>query len=213
MKPNRTAGAALIASSIGMVVTMAIHPTGGDHEKLAREAGLAIGVHALAIVCVWLQAFGFLGFTRMMRPKHLHADAGLVAFAIAAVCGILAAVVSGILGPALHERAAAADPAEHAVWEVVISYNFRLNAALTQVFIAANSIAVAIWSLSALRISRGWSYLGTAGIVIGVAALFSLFTGRIHNNVHDVGLFVTAISAWTIALGVLLCRSHESSSS
>ncbi len=57
MKPNRTAGAALIASSIGMVVTMAIHPTGGDHEKLAREAGLAIGVHTLAIVCVWLQAF------------------------------------------------------------------------------------------------------------------------------------------------------------
>lgn len=212
MKPNRLAGAALIVSSIGLIVTMAIHPTGGGHEKIAREARLATGVHAFAIACVWLQACGFLGFTRMMRPKLAFADAGLVAFAIAAVCGMLAATVSGILSPVLHERAAAADPADHALWEVVFSYNFRLNSALTQVFIGAISVAVAIWSLAALRISRGWTYLGAAGIVIGVAALFTLFTGRIRNNVHDVGLFVLATSAWSIALGALLFRLDEPSS-
>lgn len=212
MKPNRTAGAAIIVGSIGFVVTMAIHPTGGDHEKLAREARLAVGAHTLAIVCVWLQAYGFLGFTRLMRSRRFLAEAGFVAFAIAAVCGILATTVSGILGPALHERAAAADPAEHAVWRVVFSYNFRLNAALTQVFIAAVSVAVTIWSLTVLRISRGWTGLGAAGIVIGIVALFVLFTGHIRNNVHDVGIFVVAISAWTIALGVLLCKSNESSS-
>ena len=137
MKPDRLTGAALIAGSVGFIVTMALHPTGGGHEKIIREASMTIGVHALAIFSVGVQMFGFLRLSRTMRPDRPYADAGLVAFAIAAVSASLAAMVSGILGPALAVRSVDADPTELAVWRVVFTYNFRLNAALTQVFIAA----------------------------------------------------------------------------
>ena len=207
MKTEKLGGAALIVGSVGFIATMALHPTAGGHENLVRGASLAIGVHALAIASVCVQSFGFLRFARSMRLGRPHVDIGLVAYLFAAVFVALAATVSGILGPALASRTVDAAPEELAVWDVVFSYNFLLNAALTQVFIALASTAMLIWSVTMLQISRTCTYLGIAGIVVGAMSLLALFSGHIHNNVHDVGLFVLGLSLWTIALGVLLCRS------
>ncbi len=44
-------------------------------------------------------------------------------------------------------------------------------------------------------------------IAVGVVSLAAFLSGHIHNNVHDVGMFVFGLSAWTLALGVILRRS------
>lgn len=202
MKSDRSAGAALIAGSIGFIVTMGLHPSG----DMGGHAHLTVGVHALAIASLFVQAYGFLRFVMVARLERQHVDAGFVVFAVAALFGSLAATVSGILSPALAERLASAPTEEQTYWHVVLTYNFQLNAALTQVFIAAASVAMIIWSTNLFRISRSWTALGAAGIVVGTISLLALFSGHIRNNVHDVGLFVLGFSAWTITLGVFLCR-------
>lgn len=205
MRSDRLAGAALIAGSIGFVLTMAVHPTGGGHQKIIREAALTIGVHILAIVAVCVQAFGLLRLTVAVRPARPYADAAFVAFAFAAVFAALAATVSGILGPALAQRAVGADPEELPAWHVVFTYNFRLNAALTQVFIGAAAAAMLTWSLAMFRIATRWNYVAGAGVALGALSLLALLTGQIRNTVHHVGLFVLCFAAWSIAVGALMC--------
>lgn len=208
MKPDRFTGTTLVIGAAGGVITMALHPVGSGPERIAQQAGMIVGVHALAIVSITLQGFGFLRFTRLIRERRALADAGLVAFALAVITGSLAAAVSGLLTPHMAAHALQADDAAQPAWRVAFAYNFMLNGVLSNVFITATSVAIALWSLALVRTGTRWTALGTFGVVVAVAAVGALFTGRLRHNVHDVGLFVFATSAWIVALGALLCRGR-----
>ena len=212
MKADKTAGLVLIVGSVGYIVTMAFHPSGGGVEKIVGNARLGIGIHTLGIFSIGLMVLGFLRFARAMGPDRLHADAGFVAYLFAAAAATLAAIGNGIVTPALAERALGAEPVQEAIWNLIFTYNFQLDTALTKVFIVGTLTATLIWSLGMLQIGGGSSWLGGVGIAVGAVSLLAFFSGHIHNNVHDVGMFVFGLSAWTVALGVSLCRSAGTSS-
>ncbi len=205
MQRDRLTAAGLILGCAGFIVTMAIHPTGGGYEKIIRQAPVTIAAHALAIASLGVMAAAFARFTRAAR--NAGADAGMAAFAIAAIGGGLAATVSGLLGPMLAERAIDADPSEASAWRVVFGYNFRLNAALTQVFIVGAAAAVLLCSAGLVRLRGGWRAVGVAGVVIGGAGLIAQLGGFIRHSLHDLTLFVLGFSLWTIALAILIWRA------
>lgn len=207
MRTDRIAGTALIVGAIGAIVTMVLHPVGGSFERIARQAGMIRGVHALAIVSITVEAFALLRFSQLIPERRSLADAGLVAFALAAISGILAATVSGLLSPHIAEHALEAGDAAQGAWHVAFAYNFMLNGVLSNVFITATAVAVALWSAAMLGTGTQWTILGVAGLAVGAGAIAALFTGRLQHNVHDVALFIFAMSAWMVALGILLCQS------
>ena len=192
MKPDKLAGLTLIVGSLGCVVTMGIHPSGGSPEEIAREAHLNIVTHALAIISLGVLGFGFLRLTRTKRPERPYAIASLVVFSIAMLSVVLGATVGSILGPAHVQRVMPIDLGEYLISRAV--------------FIAAISTVPLVWSLAMLRIGRSWTYLATAGILFGIVSLLGLCSGHLRTNVHDVGLVVLGFAIWTTVFGVLLCR-------
>jgi hypothetical protein len=62
-----------------------------------------------------------------------------------------------------------------------------VNQAYAQVFVAASSVAIAMWSGSILRsrLARG---LGIYGCILGLVTLFALFSGRLSLDAPDLAL-------------------------
>jgi len=206
MKQNKVAGLALILGALGLLATMAVHPTGGSMEKIARQARLNTAVHALAIGWAAVLTFGFVRLSRAIGSDRPSADAGLVAFIFAIAAGTLAPILNGSVIQGVADRALAADAAAQPAWHALASYNHLLSAALAQVLIAGASAAMLLWSMGLLRIGRSWTYLGVAGVAIGLLSLLALFAGRMRHNIHDFLLWVLGLTGWTTALGILLCR-------
>src|ERR1700722_8395163 len=104
MTDNRKSGIALIAGSIGIIVTMAIHPTGSASlapaqvDHLMSLSGVA---HSLAIVSVLALFLGACGLARSLAAADRISFAALVTFALACVGIFIAATVSGFIIPSI----------------------------------------------------------------------------------------------------------------
>src|SRR5215470_6000563 len=102
MTDNRKSGIALIAGSIGGIVTMAIHPTAGGPLTVAQVDRLAVvsGVaHALAMVSVAVVFLGACGLAKSIAAGDRTSFAGIVIFGFACFSVFIAATVSGFIVP------------------------------------------------------------------------------------------------------------------
>jgi hypothetical protein len=215
MTDDRKSGIALIAGSLGGLLTMAIHPTGaasltpGEAEHLALVSALA---HSIAMVSFIVMFLGTCGLTRRLAacastpdPDRL-AFAAVVTFGFAGFALLLATAVSGFIVPRilLHmvRDGAALTPENHAIVDAV----FQFNQAFSRIYSIAASAAIALWSISALR-NGG---LGRALSIFGclVAALLSLgiVVGHLRLDVHGMAVIVLGHAIWFIGAGVQMCR-------
>src|SRR5579859_2030761 len=154
MTDDRKSGTALIAGSIGGIVTMAIHPTSSGALAPAQLEHLALAsavAHSIAMVSTVVLVLGACGLTRRLAGPDRLAFSGLVFYAFAAVAILIAAAVSGFIVPSIMRHmmrdAAAAAPQ----WHIAIDSIFQINQAFARLFTVAASIAMALWSASALR--------------------------------------------------------------
>jgi len=207
MSPKRSAGSVIIAGSLGMAITMTLHPSGGSAAGIVQEASFIMATHALVIVSLSALVLGFIQWARTVESGRFSADAGLILFGLAAVSGFWAAIVNGFVVPMLAKRVLTASADKHASFNSLFLYSQVLNTALTQVVIAGACASVLIWSVGLIRTERQRALLGTAGIAFSTLGLTMLMSGRIRNDVHHVGLFAVGLSLWTAAFGVLLYRS------
>ena len=196
MTDQRLGGIALIAGTLGMLVTMAFHPTAHDFAPGAADAGARmIAVHWLAIATLPLSFLGALALTR--RTAHRLAVAALAVFCLALIAGLVAATIS-LAVPAL-ARQMADEPAARLI--------FRHDAALIQAFgrviVVAMSAAIALWS-AAGRLPRS---LAIYGIAAGVLAIAALASGQIRMDAHGFGLVVLAQAIWMVGAGIDLWRA------
>ena len=83
---DRTSAVAIILGAVAFVVTMALHPTGGDLDYILKIAPVVVGTHSLALASLALVVLGFLGLTVRLSEDVL-ATAGMVTFAFGAVAG------------------------------------------------------------------------------------------------------------------------------
>src|SRR4051812_37699230 len=102
MTDNRTSGLALIAGSVGGIVTMAIHPTSAgvltpaQFERLATVSAIA---HSLAIFSFVIMLLGVIGLSMRLAASDRLAFSGMVVFAVGIVAILIAASVSGYIIP------------------------------------------------------------------------------------------------------------------
>ena len=89
MTDNRKSGFALIAGSVGGIVTMAIHPTSAgvltpaQFERLATVSAIA---HSLAIASFVIMLLGAIGLSMRLAASDRLAFSGMVVFAVGACC-------------------------------------------------------------------------------------------------------------------------------
>jgi hypothetical protein len=207
MTDDRLSGLALIAGSGGMIITMSLHPTGHvAADQVEPMIHMLIAVHALALACVPVQFLGAWGLSRRVAsPNHL-AVTGLVLYTFALFAVINAAVADGLVMPSLLRQIVASAGLPQAIdgWRMMSRYNFYVNQAYAQVFVAASSVAIVLWSASTWRSRELAPGLAIYGCILGPVTLLALFSGRVNLDAHGFGLVVFGQAGWFIVAGALL---------
>jgi hypothetical protein len=206
MTDNRKSGLALIAGSVGMIITMAVHPHGAiapaQVESMARNI---IIVHSLALASLMVLFLGALGLSQRLKSPDRLDFIALVLFAFASVAVINAAVMNGLVAPNILRRIVEAGAAAGESWRIILRYNLEINQGFARLYAVISSIAIISWSASMLRnrtLSRG---LGIYGSLIGVAAVIVVVSG-LAMDVHGFGGVVVSQAIWFVTAGVLLRR-------
>ena len=84
MKNSKIYAIALFAGTLGIIITMFFHPTGGDMLKdghfIESGGNLAVATHSLALVSIPILFYGFFGLYKQIGEDSPLATAALVAF-------------------------------------------------------------------------------------------------------------------------------------
>jgi hypothetical protein len=216
MTDNRKSGIALIAGSVGGIVTMAIHPTAAGPltpaqiDHLAVISGLAHGIAIVSIVLIFL---GACGLAKGIAADDRIAFAGIVTFGFACIAIFVAATVSGFIVPATMKHMAR-DAGNMHMWQIVIDGIFQINQAFAQIYSVAASLAVMLWSVSALRNGGLGRSLAVYGCIVSGLIIVGVGIGHLRLNVHGMALVWLGQAIWFIVAGVQLWSggSRESSS-
>lgn len=212
MTDNQVSGLALIAGSVGSIITMSLHPSGHiAPEQMESMIRMLIGVHALALASVPVLFVGAWGLSRRGPGRDRLTMGALALYTFALLAVMNAAVADGLVTPNILRQmvASAGSPAAIDGWRMVSRYNFYVNQGYAEVFVVASSVAILLWSVAMVRnrfLSRG---LGIYGCILGVAVLLVLFSGHLRLDTHGFGAVMFAQAAWFIIAGSLLWRSEE----
>lgn len=201
MTDDRKSGIALILGSLGGILTMAMHPVAAGSltpENAARLSTGAGAVHSLAMVSVVLVFLGACGLTRSIAAADRIAFAALVVFGFACVAVCIAAAVSGFIVPPMFERMARDVPAAAPQWQMVIGSVFQFNQAFARIYSVASSLAVILWSVSALR-NRGFGRgLAIYGCIISALIILGIAIGHLRLDVHGMAAVWLGQAIWFV---------------
>ena len=212
MTDDRKSGTALIAGSLGGILTMAIHPTAGGSLTGGQVAHLAVAsaaAHSLAMVSFVTLFLGACGLVRRIAAADRIAFAALVTFGFACVSLLIAAAVSGFIVPAIMSHMVRDVSAAEGQWRIVIDGIFQINQAFARIYSVAASGAVLLWSVSGLRnggLGRG---IAIYGCVIGPLIMLGIFTGHLRLDVHGMTVVALGHAIWFVIVGVGLFVSER----
>jgi hypothetical protein len=130
MTDDRKSGIALIAGSLGGILTMAIHPTAGGSltaEQVEHLSALSGVAHSIAMVSVLLLFLGACGLALRIAAADRISFAALVTFGFACVTVFIATTVSGFIVPEIFKHMVRDVPAAAHQWQIAIAAIFRLT--------------------------------------------------------------------------------------
>ena len=204
MTDNRKAGIALIAGSFGGLITMAIHPTAGGPltpEQVAHLATTSAIAHSLAMVSFVLVFLGACGLVRRIAAADRIAFSGLVVYGVACVAVLIATSVSGFVVPDMMKLMARDVPAAAQQWKLMITSIFQINQAFSRIYTVATSLAIILWSVSALRNGGLSRKVAIYGCVIAPLIILGIVSGHLRMDVHGMGAVVLGQAIWFIVAG------------
>jgi len=200
-------GIALIVGTAGMLVTMALHPSGRElfaAGQLEHASQMFEGVHTLAIACLPIHWLGALALSRRLASSGRLELAALVLYTLSLIAALIAAVASGYLAPGIARAILNAQAPANEAWRIAFDYNGRINQAYARLWIVASCAAVVLWSVVFIRSPRIARAIGIYGVVIGALVGLAVASGHLGLHVHGAGIAVLAQAVWFIAVGVLL---------
>jgi hypothetical protein len=211
MTDNRKAGIALIAGSIGAMVTMAIHPIGGGNltaDQVMRLENLSGVAHSLGMISVLILFLGACGLTRRIAGADRLAFSGLVVEAFAVIAVLIAAAVSGFIVPGIMRQMVRDSAAAAPQWRIAIASIFQINQAFSRIYSVAASAAIVLWSVSSLRNGGLSRFVGIYGCVVAPLVAALVIVGHLRMNVHGFAAVVLSQAIWYVVAGVEMCRKE-----
>jgi len=213
MTDDRKSGIALIAGSLGGILTMAIHPTGAASltaDQVAHLAFASAAAHSLAMVSFVVLFLGGCGLARSIGAPDRIAFSAIVTYGFACVAVFIATAVSGFIVPSIMRHMILDVPATAQQWRIVIDGIFQINQAFARIYSVAASLAIILWSVSALRnggLGRG---VATYGCVIAPLIIVGIVIGHLRLNVHAMAMVVSGQAIWSVMVGAQLYSRRPS---
>ena len=216
MTDNRKSGILLITGSLGGILTMAIHPVavGGPMttEQVSRLSLISGVAHSIALLSSLLLFLGACGLTRRIAAADRTAFAALVTYGFACVAVLIAAAVSGFIVPGIMKHMVRDVPAAAHQWQIVIEGIFQVNQAFGRIYSVAASLAIILWSISALRNGGFGRGVAIYGCIVSVLVILGIGVGHLRLDVHGMAAVWFAQTIWIILVGYQLGSAAESSS-
>ena len=207
MKDNRKAGIALIAGSLGGVLTMAIHPTAAASLTVSEAAHLSVAsavAHSLAMASVLLLFLGACGLQRQIAAADRISFAAIVTYGFACVAVLVAGAVSGFIIPSIMTHMVHDIPAAAPQWRIVIDAIFQINQAFSRIFSVAACIAIILWSVSALRNGGFGRGVAIYGCVVSLLIILGIGAGHLRLDVHGMTVVGFGQVIWFVIVGIQL---------
>ena len=207
MTDDRKAGIALIAGSLGGILTMAIHPTGTASLTAEQVAHLSItsgAAHSLAMVSVLALFLGTCGLARRLAAADRISFAAIVTYGFACVAIMIAAAVSGFIVPGIWKHMVRDVPEATHQWQMVITGIFQINQAFARVYSVGASMAIIFWSVSALRNGGLGRNVAIYGCVVSPLIILGIGIGHLRLDVHGMMVVMLGHVIWFIVVGVQL---------
>ena len=209
MTDDQKSGIALIAGSVGGILTMAIHPVAGASLTAEQVTHLAIAsavAHSLGMVSFLLVFLGACGLTWRIAGPDRMAFVAVVIYGFACVAIFIAATVSGFILPSIMERMVR-DLSAAVQWRIVIAGIFQFNQAFARIYSVAASLAIVLWSASALRNGGFGRGIALYGCVVGPLITLGVGIGHLRLDVHGMALVAIAQAIWFIVMGATISRN------
>jgi hypothetical protein len=127
--------------------------------------------------------------------------AAIVTYGFACVAIMIAAAVSGFIVPGIMKHMVRDVPAAEHQWQIVIDGIFQINQAFARVYSVAASIAIILWSVSALRnggLGRG---VAIYGCVVAPLIILGIGIGHLRLDVHGMAVVMLGQTIWFILVG------------
>jgi hypothetical protein len=213
MTDDRKSGIALIAGSLGGIVTMAIHPRGSGAgpltaDQVAHLAFASATAHTLAMFSFLVLFLGACGLVRRIAAADRIAFAAIVTYGFACVAVLIAAAVSGFIVPSIMRHMVRDVPAAVQQWKIVIDGIFQINQAFARIYAVAASIAIILWSVSVLR-NGGLGRAGAIyGCVVAPVIILGIGIGHLRLDVHGMIVIALGQAIWFIIIGAQLCSRY-----
>lgn len=203
-KFQKYAGYSLIMGSILMVLTMVLHPSGGDLEHIVRISKVLIFTHSIAIFSLPFVAFGFYGLSESLEINNKISYLGFAFVGFGLVAVMLAASINGLILPmyALKFRNETAQNLE--TIKLIISYGSTFNKAMDYIFIGGYSIAMFIWSLLIIQTSKLPRWIGFYGFILLAFVIVGFLLQYNFISVWGFRIYIFGIVSWIILVGFFM---------
>lgn len=210
MTDERKSGTALIAGSLGYIITMALHPVASHPltvEQTQRLFALSGAVHSIAMVSTLLLFLGACGLARRIAAADRLSFAGTVTFGFACVSILVAAAASGLVIPSIMKEMSRDVSAAAHQWQIVAVGIFQINQAFAEIYSVGASLAVILWSVSVLRNGGFGRSVAIYGCIISPLIILAIGSGHLRLDVHGMGAVAIAQGIWFILVGSWLNKA------
>ncbi len=191
-----------------MIVTMILHPVGGDFDHLLRIATVGIIAHAIAILSLPFVTYGFWGLTERIGFSFLSKlSFTFILFGLFAV--MLAAALNGLILMDFVKSYEGSSEETIASLKPIFRLIRSFNHAFDFIFIGAVCISTILWSVSILRTKKLAIWLGWFGISISILAVVFLILGSVFVDLHGFRSFIFGWVAWVVAAGSIMIKQEK----
>ncbi|SEL49091.1 hypothetical protein SAMN04487910_2617 [Aquimarina amphilecti] len=205
----RSTGLSLTIGSFLAIVTMILHPAGGDIAHIIKVAVPIKIAHSLAICCLPFILFGFYGLTHRLSEKWKLSTLALIVIAFGLFAAMLAAMFNGLILPSFLSQYSENIEQSQNTLLYIINYGFAINKALDYVFIISLCFAITIYSLLLIRSGKLPKFIGYLGVLILIVSIVGAVSNYAFTSLIGFRIFVFSIAAWILFSGIALIRLKE----
>lgn len=210
---QKISGYSLIVSSLLLIFTMVLHPSGGSIEHLLKIYKIAIGAHSIAIFSMPFVGFGFYGLSMMLLTKSRVSMLAFIIIALGLVAGMLAASFNGLILPLFIVQHANDTEQNLNIIKLIINYGFYINKSMDYIFIISSSLSTGVWSLLMIYNNKISKWIGYYGLVLLLFAIAGLVLQFNFTNLFGFRIYVFGIVSWIILTGYSMIKQKVKSDS
>lgn len=202
MKSTQGAGISLIIGSFLMIITMVLHPVGGDFQHLVAIIPMGIISHSIAILSLPFTAYGFFGLTKRLQASPFFANAAFSIMAFGLIAAMLAASINGLILMDFVGTYSDADDQTIAAIKPFLLLLRAFNHAYDFIMIGAVLLSMLFWSIAILQTKSLSIWLGYLGALLAIIALILILADFMFVDLFGFRIFIFGWVVWVIYAGL-----------